>query len=269
LILLYANDHRGIGKRTSDLVAGVTNAFEALAAEPFAAIRKPEHWQSAFGRAASAYLFALLVVALVPEQRRAEVEKLNELALDHIFNLLCVKCPDVRSSQLLFKLTTRAVLQMDYFADADTRRGEWARAEQMPPFARAFALWSSPVLVEEHRRLAFELFRRVAELPLSRSAWDLQMSHMLTLLDLAIASCATADKPALVRELVANWNEVYRDWLPVTDRWAGTAEMMASAVERDGPERIALLAEPSFANRHCRLLIERRRASDVQSETAG
>ncbi len=269
LILLYTGDYRGVGKRTSDLVAGIAAAFESLAIEPFAAARKPERWQSAFGRAASAYVFALLVVARMPEQRRSEIERLNQLALDHVFQLLCVKNPDARSSQLLFKLTVRAVLQAGYFADAAARRGQWARAPDMPPFARALSLWASPALVKEDKALAFELFRRVAQLPLSRGERDLQISRMLTLLDLAIASCMTAGEPALIAELVAVWAEAYRDWLTVTDRWANAAEIMSAAVERDGPERSAVLAEPSFANTHCRLLIERTTASTSQGAAAG
>ena len=65
------------------------------------------------------------------------------------------------------------------------------------------------------------------------------------------------------------WAEVYRDWLPITDRWANAAEMIAAAIEGEGRERGALLAEPSFANTHCRLLIERRRRASGQGEKAG
>ncbi|MGY3138344.1 hypothetical protein ACVWZM_009026 [Bradyrhizobium sp. USDA 4501] len=268
LILFYADDGRGIGKRTSDLVAGISSAFEALAAEPYAAVRKPDRWQSAFGRAAFAYIFALLVVSLMPEARRAEVEKLNELAFDHVVKLLCAGYPDVRSSQLLLKLTARAVLQMDYFANGDARRSQWFETMEMPPFARALALWSSPALVEERKTLAFELLRHVSELPLSRGARDLQMACMLTLLDLAIARCITNNKPDLVDELVAAWSENYRNWLPVTERWATAAQLMAAAVDRDGPERRTVLAEPTFANTHCRRLIEQPGAARTRREPA-
>ena len=268
LIVLYADDHRGVGKRTSDLVSGMTNAFEALAAEPFVAARKPVQWQSAFGRAASAYIFALLVVAAAQEDRRSEVRELNRLALDHVFQLLCAEHPDVHSSQLLFKLTTRAVLQMSYSADGDARRRRWAKTKELPPFARALALWSSPALAEQESALAIELFRRNAEPPLSRSARDLQMSHMLTLLDLAIAACVGAAKPALVRDLVALWADLYQDWLPIVDRWINAAAMMSAALEREGAERTALLAEPTLTHSHCRLLIERQRAASGQSESA-
>lgn len=264
LILLYEQDSRGIGKRTSDLVAGITAAFEALAAEPYAAARKPERWQSAQGRAASAYIFALLVVALMPEQRRAEVKILHELALDHVFKLLCVTSPDIRSSQLLFKLIARAVLQMDDLADGDASRRQWAEATAMPPFARSFALWSSPALARKDRKLAFDLMQRVAEPPLSRGARDLRLSQMLTLLDLAIARCATAD-PTLADEVIAAWSENYRDWRPVSDRWSNIAQTLVAAIDREGPERDTVLAEPAFANTHCVRLIASQDAANRQS----
>jgi len=267
LVLLYAHDGRGIGKRTSDLVAGITNAFEALAAEPYAAARKPERWQSAQGRAASAYIFALLVVALMPAQRRADVKILHELALDHVFKLLCVTSPDVRSSQLLFKLITRSVLQMDYLADSDARRRQWAETAAMPPFARAFALWSSPALVGKDKKLALELMRRVAEPPLSRGARDLRLSQMLTLLDLAIARCTGAN-PALVQDIVTAWSENYRDWVPVSDQWANTAQTLVAAIDRNGPERRAILAEPAFANTHCHRLVASPDPANRQSEVS-
>ena len=202
----------------------------------------------------------------MPEQRRSEVERLNQLALDHVFQLLCLKYPGVRSSQLVFKLTVRAVSQMGYYADADARRRLWAKTEAMPPFASALALWSSLALVEEDNGFAFELFRRASALPLSRGERDLRVSQILTLLDLAIASCSQAARPALIAGIVALWAEVYRDWLPITDRWANAAEMMAAAIDREGPERSALLAEPSFANTHCRRIIE---AAKGQTGQAG
>ena len=268
LILRYEGDPRGIGKRTSDLVAGITIKFEALADAPFAAARKPERWQSAFGRATSAYIFALFVVALMPPQRRAEVERLNELALDHVFQLLCVKHSDFSASQLVFKLTALSVSQMDYLESNSVRRRLWAESPEMPDFPRALALWSSPALVEENSTLAFELLRRVGELPLSRGAYDLQISRLLTLVDLAIARCISGGKPALVREVISIWPEVYRPWQPIADRWATAPEMMAAAVDREGPERTAFLAEPSFASTHCFRLIERPRVT-APSEPKG
>jgi hypothetical protein len=199
LILLHADDHRGVGKRTSDLVGGLSCAFEALAAQPFAAARAPMRFQSALARAACAYLFALMMVACTPDAERGKVEVLNKMAIGHVLILLCVTSPDARSSQLLFKLTARTVQQMSYCADGDELRRQWAGKEELPAFARALALWSSPVLIEENGALATALFRRTAELPLSRGVRDLQVSRMLTLLDLAVSVCAEAGREDLRR----------------------------------------------------------------------
>jgi hypothetical protein len=247
LILLHADDRRGVGKRTSDLVAGMSVAFESLAAEPFAAARAPMRWQSALARAACAYLFALMVVACTPDFRRSEVEVLNRMAIEHVLILLCARSQDAGSSQLLFKLTTRTVLQMSYCTDGDKLRRRWADAEELPAFARALALWSSPVLIEENEALAATLFRRTAELPLSRGVRGVQVSRMLTLLDLAVSTCAEAGRSDLIRDLIGLWTEVYKNWQPFFPQWANAAETIAAAVEREGPERRIFLAEPSFA----------------------
>jgi len=60
----------------------------------------------------------------------------------------------------------------------------------MRVFSRECLPVSSPDLVAKHKPLADELFRRVEKSPLSRSERDLQMSRMLSLLDLAVASHA-------------------------------------------------------------------------------
>ena len=256
LILLQADNRRGVGKKTSDLVAGMSVAFESLAAQPFAAARTPMRWQSVLARAACSYLFALLVVAYTPDVRRSEVEILNRMAIEHVLILLCARNPDARSSQLLFKLTARTVLQMSYCTDGDKLRRQWADAEDLPAYARALALWSSPALVEENKAFAAALFRRTAELPLSRGARGLQVSRMLTLLDLGVSACIGTGRQDLVRDLIELWADVYKDWQPSFPQWANAAETMAAAVERDGPERTTFLADPSFAHTHCRRLIE-------------
>jgi hypothetical protein len=266
LVLLYAGDHRGVGKRTSDLVFGLTQAFESLAAQPFAAARAPMRFQSALARAACAYLFALMVVACAPEADRAKVEKLNRLTIDHVLILLCARNPDARSLQLLFKLTARTVFQMSYDNDGDNLRRQWAVAEELPTFARALALWSSSALAEEDKILAAALFRRTAELSLSRGARGLQVSRMLTLLDLAVSASIEASRQDLVRDLIGLWAEVYKDWQSIFPQWANTAETMAAAVERDCSERTTFLADPSFAHTHCRRLIEARVGVNAQSE---
>ena len=266
LILLYADDRRGVGKRTSDLVLGISEAFELLAAQPFAAARSPIRFQSALARAATAYLFTLMVVACTPEADRAKVEKLNRLTIDHVLILLCAGNPDPRSLQLLFKLTARTVLQMSYDNDGDNLRRQWAVGQELPTFARALALWSSPALVEENKALAATLFRRTAEPPLSRGARGLQVSRMLTLLDLAVSTCIEAGRENLVHDLSELWAEVYKDWQPFFPQWANVAETMAAAVERDGSERTTFLADPSFAQTYCRRLIEARARANAQSD---
>jgi hypothetical protein len=195
-------------------------------------------------------------------QIERSTQRLSELAVNHVLILLCAENPDARLARLLFKLTTRTVLQMSYCADGEELRRQWAAAEELPAFARALTLWASPALVEENKALAAELFRRTAELPLSRGARGLQVSRMITLLDLAVSACTEAGRQDFVRDLVELWAEAYRDWQPLFPQWANAAETMAAAVERGGSERTTFLADPSFAQTHCRRLIEARAGVD-------
>ena len=85
------------------------------------------------------------------------------------------------------------------------------------------------VFISYSRKAA--LFRRTAELPLSRGARGLQVSRMLTLLDLAISTCAQADRQDFIRDLIELWTEVYKDWQPFFAQSSNAGETMALAVE--------------------------------------
>jgi hypothetical protein len=256
LILLYGTDKRGIGKRTSDLVSGVAKAAEYLVEQPFIAGCKPSAWQSIIARAACADRFAFTVVASVPEVQRATVANLNELAIAHTFTILCAKNLPADALQLYHQLSAQAVKQMSFLSNPDDLREKWGLAEDLPDFPRALALWSSPIMVEKHKALASPLFRRVGLLPLSRNSRDLQMTQMLSLLDLAIATCTKSGKSDLISCIIRLWDASYRDWRAITDRWARTAEQLADAVSKDGPERAAVLADGSFATSYSRQLID-------------
>jgi hypothetical protein len=151
LILLYDTDNRGIGRRTSDLVSGVATAAERLIAQPFISGRQPETWQSVLTRSACADRFAFTVVASVPADRRDAVVRLNELALDHAFTLLSARNAPSNAIAPIHELTAQAVEYMGFSSTLEEFREKWALAEDLPHFARALALWSSPVLVEKHK----------------------------------------------------------------------------------------------------------------------
>ena len=81
---------------------------------------------------------------------------------------------------------------MAFQEQPDDLRRSWALAEFLPDYPRALALWSSPVLVEAHTVLAFDLLRRVGRLPLSRSPANQQFLRLLTVIP--VAACAAASK---------------------------------------------------------------------------
>jgi hypothetical protein len=256
LILRYDGDSRGVGYRTSDIVAGVAVAAEKLIAQPFISGRQPEIWQSIITRAACAGRFAFSVVANTPEHRRHTVVRLNELALDHAFKLLSARNLPAQSAASFYQLTAQAVQHMEIVSNPDEVREKWALAGTLDDLARALALWSSPPLVERHRALACDLFERVCVPPTSRSAYNLQMSRMLTLLDIAVASGARIGKSDLIDCVRQLWTSSYHEWLAISGRWQGIAEKLILAVQTNGPERAEIIADAAFVNSYCRRLID-------------
>lgn len=255
LSLLYATDRHGIGKRTSFLVSGVAQAATTLMAQPFLEARKPEAFQAILTRAACAIRFALIVVANVPQDSRNVVLTLNGLALEHTFEILPYGQVPAQASETFFRLTCLAINNMRYQPSPDQVREAWGLAETLPDFARALALWSSPDLVTKHRALASDLFCRVGELPLSQGGQDLQMSQMLSLLDIAISSCAAAGRTDLNSKIISLWSTAYKDWHTTNNTWADSATMLVGAVAGDGPERTRLRADSFFVRAYCAQLI--------------
>ena len=146
---------------------------------------------------------------------------------------------------------------MNFLSAPDDLREKWGFCEELPEYPRALALWSSPTLVGRHDALAAALFKRVGKPPLSRASRDLQLSRMLSLLDLAIASTAMARKQELMPMIIRYWNDAYDSWHEITDRWESFAETLAEAVTTEGTARSTIIAEEAFANSFCRRLIDR------------
>jgi hypothetical protein len=95
--------------------------------------------------------------------------------------------------------------------------------------------------------------------PLSRTNRDLQMSRTLSLLDIAVASSATAAQQELMPLIIRYWNEAYEGWHEITDRWQSFAATLVEAVATEGTARSAIIADEAFANSYCRKLIDRNR----------
>src|ERR1700730_3987288 len=237
-------------------LGGVATAAENLIQQPFISGRQPETWQSVMTRSACADRFAFTVVASVPAERRETVARLNELALNHAHTLLSARNLPANAIGPLHELTAQAVEHMAFSSTPEEFREKWVLAENLPHFARALSLWSSPALVEKHMPLACALFQRVGALPLSHSGYNLQMSRMLTLLDMAIASSAREGKRDLIARICELWKSGYPNWLAISARWQGVAETLASAVETEGVERTQIVTENAFANSYCRRLID-------------
>jgi hypothetical protein len=267
LVLLYDGNNRGAGPRTSDLVSSTAKAAGKLMAQPFIPVRQSGPWQSVMTRAACAGRFAFAVVSSTPEAQRASVERLNELALEHAFKILSARNLPTESADTFHRLSIQAVRHMELTTKPDEVREKWGLTKDLPDFARALALWSSPKLAEKHKALACDLFQRVCVAPLSRGSYNLQMSRMATLLDTAIASSFQANKSDLIACIKEIWKSGYREWLPITDRLENIAEKLALAVDHDGTERAEIIADEVFATSYCRQLIDASAKQDQKPTT--
>ena len=237
----------------------ISKASTVLLDQPFIGARQPELWQSIITRAACADIFALMVVQSVSQEQQNEVVKLNKLAIEHAFKILCGLLPEQgmhNNFRVFDVLALTAVCQMSFCKNSKDFRKQWGLADDLSVFPRALALWSYPNLVEQQKDLGVALFRRVTQIPLSIKDTDLQLSRMLLLLDCAIAYCELEGKRDLVSLIIDLWAESYKDWQVISTRWANAATMFTNAVEKEGTDRVAFLAERSFANFYCRQLIK-------------
>jgi len=265
IVLLYERNSRGAGPGTSNLVLNTAKAAEELIAQLFVPGRQSVPWQSIMTRAACAGRFAFAVVASTPEAQRDLVKQLNELSLDHAFKLLSAHNLPTQSADTFHRLSIQAVRHMEMATKPDTVREKWGLTKDLPDFARALALWSSPALVEKHKTLARDLFQRVCVTPLSRGSYNLQMSRMVTLLNTAIASSFQANKTDLIACIKEIWKSGYREWQPITDRLENIAEKLALAVDHDGMQRTEIIADEVFATSYCRRLIDAKPSQDAKT----
>ncbi len=252
LLLLYGDDVRAAAKRTSSLVMGVTRAALCLLQRPHAAARTPERWQSVVMRAVFACRFALVVAEMVPEAKRADAAKLNELAMDCARKVLPSGDLVHNAGEAFLRLASEAVHGMARCRDPEPVREQWALDERLLVFPRALALWSSPSLVTKHLDLARNLFLLTGDLPLSQQDYNGRFTELLCLLDAAIAFSAVGDRTDLVDEAVRLWPVAYRAWNDVAPTWGDTAVRLADAMAGEGSARDALVADPSFASSYCR-----------------
>jgi len=257
-VLLYQSVNRGVGKSTSDLVSGIASASNRVIAIPFASSRHPDAWQSVITRAACAMRFVFRVVASVPEDQRESVAQLNGLALTHSLKLLCVSNLLPVSEETVFRLVNEANFYIEWTSESDKIRELWALNANVDSFARALALWSSPILVDKHTTLACQLFGQVCVVPLSRDNYNLQMSRMVSMLDMAIACCVQRGDAEMTNRIKEMWSSGYRDWKPISPRWETMAEKLERAINSDGPERAEIIADETLARTQCRRVIDGR-----------
>ncbi|MGY3427441.1 hypothetical protein ACVWZW_007945 [Bradyrhizobium sp. F1.13.4] len=252
LIALYTPDAKGPGHRTGQLIARLAVPALKLLGEPFIAARQTSRWESAAARSIAADLFALAVVAEMPNDRRAEVDRLRQLSTDHALRVLRLV-----GNQLTGRHLTDDLAQIAIAYVSEDRLIEWVTADDLPAPMRAFALWTNPRVAVTNLVLARTLFLQTAKLPMQRRAESQHFNQLLSLLDGAMTAAVRAGHPALMDELEQLWKLAAPDWAPrFNNRWVDAAGMIARALKSDGLDRDFILSDRSFANSHSRAWLQ-------------
>lgn len=254
MVALYADDKKGVGRQTSYLLQALAGQATELAERPYAAGRFSHLWSNVTGRAAFADRFAFAVVAAA--SCPADVAFLKSAAVDHSFTVLHMSRQEAGHDILFVHLAFAAVHEIAGLEYAEAVRLRWAQADTLPDFARAFAIWTSPSLPDEHADLADCLFRRVMERPLSRSANNTQLSCMVTLLDIALVAATLEKNPVRRQRIVDLWIDGFDPWRSIASQWGAAARLMSIALASEGPERRKLLADDRFRSTAVRRQIE-------------
>lgn len=237
-----------IGKKASHLVGTLANAALALLAEPYIAPRQPTHYSSAAKRAAISCLFSFYVVAETPAGRRDSVSKLGVLAVTASGELLVSLRGTAGFDEIIDHLICVAVWWMRSHDAGKTSLKAWQEDAMLPPFAQAMAAWAALENSDSDGR-AIELFRLVAQRPLSRRALPAQVNRLGCLLDLAIDVAWKVKAEKTLRKLAELWSKIFQEWTDVlSPAWKRKPEELWGALEAEGPARDAVLKCRSLQN---------------------
>jgi hypothetical protein len=251
---LATDARKNIGQSTSQTMAALVAEAERTLRQPYLRLRQYSRWQSALGRYACAVAFAFAVADAVPEDRRSEVEKLVELALDHARKILKQIpepfAPDEWWFQHLSVYTVRWLELQNRGGDIEAL----ALDVEQPFYVRSVAFWSQAELARRYKAVALECFAK------ANSRWpgetaDLEHATRAVLaLDIAIG-CSGTDE--IADHLVSVWSVVCTSWKhALGSEWSGLASRLIRAVRGVEPDRSDILADNRFKHSSCRSTIE-------------
>ena len=266
LIVLAADVPKDLGKLTGQKIAPLVKAAGTTLAEPYLRGRHYTRWRSALGRYACAVIFAFHVADSIEDERRSEVTRLVDLALDHAPKILSqVPEPFEPDAWWFQHLSFCTVLRLNVQADP----GDWEALvldETQPFLLRSMALWARPDLAAKHIDLALECFKK------ANTRWPGEMAtpecalRAVSALDLAVGYCGADD---IADRLVPIWNDIFASWrnaLPQNLLTLPTS--LIRAIRGFEPCRSRFLGDQRFNQSFCRLTIERGGASEAGNEEA-
>lgn len=250
LSLRYTADQKGVGWRTSQLLAPMAKAASTVMDAPYAAVRWSQQYASALTRQACSILLAIEVACGSNEHERAARSRLMELALVQAMATLSRDRPDINTHGWTDRLASACTgcMRLGYAPD---QRALWGSNLRLPVYVRALAVWSDPELIRSDPARAEALFLQGASRKNSHND-DRAISQALSLLDLALATGARHTADDITNLAISIWPRAYRSWQAIAgDRWSEFHHLLLDALVKEGNARQQILNDPQWVQSHC------------------
>ena len=266
MLVLAVDMSKTIGQLTGQRIAPLAKAAGEALKEPYLQARHHTRWRSALGRYACAVIFVFLVADALPEDRRSEVKKLVDDALQHARTILSQVPEPFEPDAWWFQHLSRcAVRWLDL--QGGLGKVEALALDEAQPFAtRSMAFWARSDLAAKHIDLALECFK------VANARWPGEMAmperaiRAVLALDIAVGCCYAG---GVADRLIPIWDDIFASWRNSLDQhWLTLPKSLILAIRGVEPCRSRLLGDERFSQSFCRLTIERGGASAAANKEA-
>lgn len=266
MLVLAADMSKTIGQLTGQRIAPLAKAAGEALKEPYLQARHHTRWRSALGRYACAVIFVFLVADALPEDRRSEVKKLVDDALQHARTILRQVPEPFEPDAWWFQHLSRCAVRWLNLQGGLGKVEALALDEAQPFATRSTAFWARPDLAAKHIDLALKCFK------VANTRWPGEMAmperaiRAVLALDIAVGCCSVG---GVADRLIPIWDDIFASWRNALDQqWLTLPKSLILAIRGVEPCRSRLLGDKRFSQSFCRLTIERGGASATANEEA-
>lgn len=266
LIVLAADVPKDLGKLTGQKITPLVKAAGKTLAEPYLRARHYTRWRSALGRYACAVIFAFHVADAIEDERRSEVTRLVDLALDHAPKILSQVAEPFEPDAWWFQHLSFCTVRWLDIQGSPGALEALAQDKTLPFLLRSMAFWARPDLAARHIDLALECFKMANTRRPGEMATPERALRAVSALDLAVGYCG-ADK--IADRLVPIWNDIFVSWRnALAQDWHTLPTSLIHAIRGVEPCRSRFLGDKRFSQSFCRFTIESGGTNEAANEEA-